>query len=432
MSALPRIGLIAGHGVDVAAWISKVRLPPTMNWRIIQNTNDVSPLDLEGLVWLWKPGIATELLPTERECLERWCRSIVVSRKNELIPIIVVSVDSLQSLDEESKEQSIRWLKSVHQMISRVYRRELKSWVPASMVDASRITMQVHSAESGQRLVDMLQRQRTSVALWHRQIRRQGEHCLAVGLVLVVLYFTLLLFTVPWMGSAKPKIRPTDPMAWARSDWQYHIKDCQQLLLAIQGRSLDKLSPAEQLRFNEHLRWLPISYDLLQQKRPTREVIRLRSQVEQLLQQMEGLVKEYCQTQPTNLTEQVAQKTIMGQLLDGVFEPRRPPTLLHDAAQRYWLSERAVTLLILSGMMEEPRTSPIAWPVILTFLKKRIEEAEDCRVHAPELKTAWLQELNAAQNWVEAALAKSPSITLDEVRQETTPNLLREAAGKSK
>jgi len=426
---MPKIGLIAGHGVDAAAWREHTSLPEAFDWRIITTGSEISPLDLSGLVWLWKPSQPAEQLAAERASLEQWVHSILRHRVNNLIPMVVAAVEPLNELDVDTREQALAWLKTVQKMLRKTYRKELQGWVPAALTDNSRIMLQADRPDSGHHLGETLARLRTTIVLWQARIRQQAERCLAVGVVLIALYVTLLLVTFPWKQHEQARTLPVAPQAWSHSDWQYHLKDCKQLVESIQGRPFEKLTPAEQLRFTEHLRWLPIALDWLQQKKSTREVIRLRAQVSELLSTLEGLVDTWTSVPTTSLVEQTALQSTSRQLLDGVFEPRPPPTILHQAAKRYWLNERSTTVQLLKGVFAQKSSMAVRLAEIKTTLQKSIEQADSCRVHAPELKTAWLQELNTSLDWVEKLLAKpAEAITLEECRKETTPSLIREAA----
>ncbi|MFT3883513.1 MAG: hypothetical protein QM703_28160 [Gemmatales bacterium] len=426
---LPRIGIIAGHGVDAAVWREHTQLPATYDWRIIETTSSVSPHDLSGFVWLWKPSLPVEQHNAERVGLQEWVRSILGHRENHLIPIVLAAVEPLSELNEEAKEQALGWLKSVQAMLKKTYHKELQGWVPAALTDQSRVMLQADRPDSGQHLADAITRLRTTIVHWQARIRRQAERCLAVGLMLIGLYVTLLLMTIPWKPREQVTARTMNPVSWTHQEWNYHLKDCRNLLTSVEGRPFEKLTPAEQARFTEHLRWLPISLDWLQQKRATREVIRLRSQVSELLSVMEGMVEAWTTTPAASLVEQVALQATSRQLLDGVFEPRPPPTTLHQAAKRYWVNERAITVQLLKGILSQKTALPIRLAEVNTALLKSIEQAESCRVHAPELKNAWLQELNTSQAWLEKLLAKpAVSISIEELRKEDTPTLLREAA----
>lgn len=430
--SLPRIALIAGHGVDAQAWLKQVELPATFDWQIISGDSVVNIHDLSGLIWLWQPRTDAALLRSEKDSLTQWCRSIVRSRQNNLMPIMVCATDTLLNLDEESKTICMKWLKSVHFMIRNTYRHLLRGWVPAALVDASRITLQASTPESGQHLVELLQRLMTTTTLWKQRIERQAERCLAVGLVLVAVYVAILLITFPWTPRQPQEKRLSEPVSWSRTEWQYHIKDCQQLMQALGGRTFDKLSPTEQQRFTEHLRWLPISHDLLMQMRSTKEVIRTRGQVHELLQQMEALVDAWTASTPVAVLDQVAQQAVTRQLLDGVFEPRQPPTMLHQVARRYWLGERTATVNSIKAIWAQNIPLQQKLTEMAASLKERTAQTENCRVHAPELKTAWLQELSAMQSWLESAITMPATITPEELKKETTPGLLREVVGEAK
>lgn len=426
---LPRIGIIAGNGVDAVAWRERTRLPSNYDWRSIESSSTVSPLDMSGLVWLWKPSLLAEHGNAERAGLELWVRSILCHRENHLIPIVLVAVDPFETLDVEVRKQATAWLKTVQTMLTRAYEEELQGWVPEALTDPSRIMLQADHPESGQHLSEVISRLRTTVILWQTRIRRQAERCLAVGVMLMVVYVVLLLMTIPWKPTETVRARTANPLSWSRSDWQYHLNDNRQLLQAIQGRSFDKLTPTEQSRFTEHLRWLPISLDWLLQKRSTREVIKLRAQVTEMLSTMEGMIETWTTTPAISLMEKTALQSMSRQLLDGVFEPRPPLTILHQAAQRFWLNERAITVQLLRGILTQKSALSIKLAEVNSTVQRSIEQAENCRVHAPELKNAWIQELNASQAWLERLLAKpTESITIEELRKEDTPTLLREAA----
>ena len=114
---MPKIGLIAGHGVDAAAWREHTSLPEAFDWRIIQTGSEISPLDLSGLVWLWKPSQPAEQLNAERASLEQWVYSILRHRVNNLIPMVMAAVEPLNELDVDIREQALAWLKTVQKML---------------------------------------------------------------------------------------------------------------------------------------------------------------------------------------------------------------------------------------------------------------------------------------------------------------------------
>ncbi len=425
---LPRIGIVAGHGVDVSSWLAVTQLPDSYDWYPIADSTKLSVHDLDGLLWLWKPGLSSDVMQAERNCLKQWCTSIVRSRNHQLMPIMVVATGSLQELDEQSKQQHARWLSSIEKMIRQTYRQEIRGWAPASLVDPSRILIQAKSPEEGRRLVDLLDRQRTSLALWQRRIHRQGERCLASGLALTTLYVSLLLLTVPWKASAKPAIRTTEPQAWAKADWQTHIKDCRALLQEVDSLPLEKLSAVQLQRINENLRWLPISLDLLQQKRSSREVIRLRGQVQELLQTMEGRIERWSQFEPGISVDAIQKHVSIQTILDGVFDPRLPPTTLHQVSQQFWVRQRAITLSWLKSLIFLDSAHPVMLSDLLSYCNQRRNTDELVRIHAPELKAAYLQELNVAIDWLEKAKSKPSSITRDDFANEAAPSLIRDAA----
>src|SRR5260221_9468096 len=113
---MPNIGLIAGNGVDAATCLEPTSLPEAFDWRIISTGSEISPLDLSGLVWLWKPSQPAEQLSAERASLEQWVHSILRHRVNNLIPMVVAAVEPLSELDNDTREQSLAWLKTVQKM----------------------------------------------------------------------------------------------------------------------------------------------------------------------------------------------------------------------------------------------------------------------------------------------------------------------------
>lgn len=426
---LPRIGIIAGHGVDAAAWREHIQLPAAYDWRIIESTSSVSPHDLSGFVWLWKPSLPVEQYDAERAGLQEWVRSILGHRENHLIPIVVAAVEPLHELNDEAKEQALGWLKSVQEMLKKTYHQELQGWVPTALTDQSRVMLQADRPDSGQHLADAITRLRTTIVLWQTRIRRQAECCLAIGIVLVILYFAMLFMTFPWTNRKQVRTRSNDMLSWTHQEWNYHLQDGRLLIESVQGRTFENLPAAEQTRFIEHLRWLPIALDWLKQKRSTREVIKLRSQATELLSAMESLVDIWT-TRPVNsMVDLAALQANTRQLLDGAFDPRPPPTTLHQAAQRYWLNERTIFVKTLHGILAQQGPLPVKLAEANTTLQKSMAQAEACRVHAPEIKNAWLQELNTSHAWLEKLLAKpAESITIEELRKEDAPTLLREAA----
>jgi hypothetical protein len=237
--------------------------------------------------------------------------------------------------------------------------------------------------------------------------------------MLAAAYFTLLFTTMYWKP-AKVDRHSADPLAWVKADWQYHLQDAEQLLSRIGKRGLADLTAPELQQFNEHLRWLPVSLDLLKQRRPTKETLQLRAGVEQLLSSMEILVTTWTSTPATFLLELTAQQLRAQQLLDGVFEPRPPPTALHQAAQRYWLQERQLTMLQLKSI------SPQTGGGLLSILQQRLTSCDNARIHAPELKAAWLQELTTTLQWIEKTLAQPDKKWSD----ESLPALLKESGVK--
>lgn len=423
MSVLPRVGLLAGHGVDVTAWQQRVTLPATCRWQVMQPDNSVSLLDLDALVWLWNPTLPPEPLQAERTSVRGWLQAALRTRKNQLIPFLLVATAPIPTSSSDPASPEPDWTTGTIQALKGIYRQELQSWVPASLVDSKRMAMQVDTQAGGVELSERVSTLRTTIHLWQRRQHRQAERCLAVGLILTALYVVLLLITVPWTTATAKPPRLAAPLSWSRSDWQYHLTDCQQLLQTSQGKPFEQLTVPEQERFTEHLRWLPISADLLEQRRPTKEVMRLRSQVQQLLNQMEGQVERWTNVSPTSPLEQAALQATRQQILNGVFEPRRPPTVLHQAAERYWLSERTLTLRSIQDILTQSQTVQIKLTELLILLRNRLTLVEASRVHAPELKAAWLQELTSCIAWIEKAQASGASESL--LQQDSAPLLLR-------
>lgn len=427
MSRPPRVGLLAGHSVDAVAWCEQVHLPEIYRWQILKQGNEVSLLDLDAWVWLWNPALPVEQLAADKSCIKQWVQSTLRTRQNRLIPMLIVATAPIPGQDQETPPPALEWLQSTAAMLKQGYHQELKGWMPKGLTDYSAITLQAVNAEDGKTLCERLGKLQAGITHWTGRIQRQAERCLAVGLVLTVIYLTLLLITIPWKASEPKPPKPADPLNWSRSDWQYHLTDCRQLLDSMQGRSFEKLTVPEQQRFTEHLRWLPISHDLLEQRRPTKEVLKLRGQVDTLLSQMEQLVDSWTKTPATSPVEQAAQQSLTQQLLESVFEPRRPPTVLHQAAQRYWLGERAMTLHQVKETLAQPRPLQIKLAEVLLLLRGKLTQAENSRVHAPELKTAWLQELSASITWIEQAQAQAGGVKAEALQSESTPTLLREA-----
>ena len=423
--SLPRIAVVAGHGVDPAAWLAQAQLPPAYDWHVVLDTSKVDIEQLAGVLWLWQPHVAQELLQAERESLLAWCRNVIRRRQNELLPFMVVATHPLDQLPEEERLIALQWLKTTVFLIKQVYRHELKGWTPASLIDPSRLTLQVNNPDAGRHLADLFQRQNAGIKVWKLRVRRRAERCLAVGIILVAAYLVILLATIPWTPSTPTINRQAVPVSWSRAEWQYHITDCRQLLQSLNGRSFEKLSPAEQQRFTEHLRWLPISNDVLQQKRPTSEVVRLRQQVHDLLQQMETLVNAWTSAAPASPVDAAVQLANARQLLDGVFEPRQPPTVLHQAARRYWVGERAATVQALQLHWQNQQPLPQKLHLLAGAIRERTQHADSCRVHAPELKTAWLAELSTSIAWLESRLATTTT-AIDPTKEDALPSLLRE------
>jgi hypothetical protein len=234
--------------------------------------------------------------------------------------------------------------------------------------------------------------------------------------------------TIPWVPGKQSQQQPAaNPLVWSQLDWQWHLSDCEKLIATLQQRSFDQLTAAEQERFLEHLRWLPVSLDLLAQRRPTREVVRLRKQVQDLLQQMEARLQTWADQPAESLLEQTARQKLLHQLLDQVFEPRKPPTVIHQAAQKYWKGERQLTLLMLQHMASSQQSFNQTLVMWLAWLKEKVPQVEKCRVHAPELKTAWLVELESTINWLEETLSKKEPVSMKLMMLESTPAMLREA-----
>ncbi len=192
------------------------------------------------------------------------------------------------------------------------------------------------------------------------------------------------------------------------------------MLSQMGNKSLQELTAPELQRFNQHLRWLPVSLDMLKQRRPTRELLYYRASVEEVLQSMEKIITDWTQNRTKTPLEWTAEQLLLAQVLDSVFEPRPAPTAIHLAAQRYWLQERQLTVLLLKS---SPATSPGA---LLSLLQQRKIACDNVRVHAPELKEAWEQELSMNIQVLENMVAQPAK-----PRQEfTLPKLLLEAGVK--
>lgn len=423
-----RIGLLAGHGVDGPAWMHQQPLPESFQWQYIQSADDISLIDLDSLVWLWDPTQPDDALAADAKAFLQWSSATLRVRQNRLIPILLVSTRKFEQLDHDAEQRAWQWQQTLLGKLKHACEHELKSWIPSALVDPSRVALQMAKPNEGARLTDYITRLRTTITLWQQRIHRQAERCLVAGLLMVGTCLVLLLTTIPWVPGKQLQQQPAaNPLVWSQHDWQWHLTDCEKLIASLQQRSFDQLTAAEQERFLEHLRWLPVSQDLLSQRRPTREVVRLRKQVQELLQQMESRVQTWADQPAVSLVEQTARQNLLHQLLDQVFEPRKPPTVIHQAAQKYWKGERQLTLLMLREMASKDQKLEQTLGLWLAWLKEKVPQVEQCRVHAPELKTAWLVELESTIIWLEKTLAKKEPVSKEQMQLDSTPALLREA-----
>ncbi len=417
MMAPRRLGIVASPGMDVQRWLKDCQLSQqfTVDWKQLALPSEVDH-QLDGLVWLWAPSHTEE---EQRLQSKRWQQYLTAmnQRCRQVLPIIIVTTEEL--LNDDTGQGARDELKQLVKQLRKSYQRDRQGWVPAELVDRARITMHVNDAAGGERLLSQMNLLMQSQTRWQEKSQRQAERCLAVGVLLAAAYFTLLFTTMYWKP-AKVDRRSADPLAWVKADWQYHLQDAQQMLFSIGKRGLAELTAPELQRFNEHLRWLPVSLDLLKQRRPTKETLQLRAGVEQLLSSMESLVTTWTSTPAISLLELTAQQLRAQQLLDGVFEPRPPPTALHQAAQRYWLQERRLTMLQLKS------ASPQTGGGILSILQQRLTSCDNARIHAPELKAAWLQELTSTLQWIEKTIAQPDKKWSD----ESLPTLLKESGVK--
>lgn len=406
MKSIPRWGILAGQSVDGDTWMQNAALPAGPRWITLQQPGDYSLIDLDGLAWLWQPRQNEEQLQQERLLFLPWARALIQARQNHLAPIILVAVEPLNELPEDDRQRAIEWLQGTTQQLKQLYRRELSGWVPAGLVDVSRITLQANGPEAGQRVADALSRLGTTVSLWKQKVHRQAERCLAAGLVLTLLYLSMLISTIFWKGKPAGTQRNQELVRWSPAEWQQHVSDCKLLLKQLHNRGYEQVSVEEQQRFNEHLRWLPISLDVLEQRRPTKEVQRWRNEVQTLLTQMETQLESWTKTSASTVMDRVSEQTRARQLLEGVFEPRRPPTVLHRAAAQYWQGERALLLAQLQAIVQGGTSRATMDGSLLSVVKEKYARLEPCRVHAPEMQTALLQELQSCIAWLETSLAK--------------------------
>jgi hypothetical protein len=403
-----RLGIIAPSDIDVTAWLEQCQLSQQFSaeWKHLQTPAEADA-SLEGIVWLWNQTTSSQ------EEQHRWQQYLsALARLPQAIPIIIVATGEVST---EGKEE----LKKLVSILRQRLMCDRQGWAPVEFVDRSRITLQVSDAAGGQRLLEQFTELQKSSSRWHEKSKQQAERCFTVGVILAAAYFSLLFTTMHWKPS-RAMNRSADPLAWVKADWEFHLSDAQQLLKTIGQRSLAELTVPEMQRFNEHLRWLPVSLDLLKQRRATKENLRFRTGVEQLLTTMESLVTNWTKTPQTNLLELTAEQLRVQQLLDGVFEPRQPPSVIHQATQRFWLQERALTLLQLKGL---PNRSNGA---MLSIVQQRLIACDNARIHAPELKAAWQQELTSVTQTLEKAVAQ-PQYKWSEA---TLPALLKEVGVK--
>jgi hypothetical protein len=421
MMTSPRWGILAGHGVDAQAWRQAALLPEGPRWISLQQQSEISLIDLDGLVWLWQPRLSEEQRADEQKHFLRWAQALVKARQNRLVPIILVAVEPVSTLPEDHRHDAMHWLAETNQQLRHIYQRELQGWAPPALVDISRVTLETSGSEAGRRVTDAMERLSTTIILWQRQTHRRAAQCLAAALLLTGLYLSMLISTLFWKGSPVKADQRRDVVRWSPTEWQYHTSDCRQLLEQLQGRGYEQLSVPEQQRFTEHLRWLPISNDVLEQRRPTKEIQRWRSEVQGLLTQMETQLEKWLPEPAGSVTERVAQQTRARHLLEGVFEPRRPPTVLHRQAARYWQGERSLLVEQLRAIHLASTERAAARYAMLNQLKERLSVVEQCRVHSPELQTALLQEIQSSIAWLEALLAKPES------SESNVPALLAES-----
>lgn len=392
MTATRRLGIVARHHDEAKRWLAACELDKQFHieWQLLHFPDDLRQR-LDGLVWLWQPTTSDEEAKAEKQRWGEHLRALHLHCDRPL-PVILVAPN-------EVTEESMPQLKVQAQSLRKSYLQRRQGWVPAELVDKSRITLQVTDATGGQRLLEQFTTLDRSLQRWLAQAQQQADRCLKVGIMLAAAYFTLLFSTMYWKPAKRDKASD-DPLTWVRADWQYHMTNCQALLKRIGGRPWSVLTVEEQQQFNHHLRWLPVSFDLLKQRRATKETLHLRAGIEQLLIALEAQVTAWTATPGTTLLALTDEQLSLQQMLDGVFEPRPPPTAFHQAAKRFWLQERDLTLLQLKSVTPQTRGG------ILSIVQQRLTAGENARVHAPELKAAWLQELTSTIQWIEKAMAQ--------------------------
>jgi hypothetical protein len=412
MTATRRLGIVARHHDEAKRWLAACELDKQFHieWQLLHFPDDLRQR-LDGLVWLWEPTSSDEDAKAEKQRWGEHLRALHVHCDRPL-PVILVAPN-------EVTEEGMPQLKTQAQSLRKSYLQRRQGWVPAELVDKSRITLQVTDASGGQRLLEQFTTLDRSLQRWLDQAQRQADRCLKVGIMLAAAYFTLLFSTMYWKPAKRDKAS-ADPLTWVRADWQYHMSNCQALLKRLGGRAWSLLSPEEQQQFNHHLRWLPVSFDLLNQRKATKETLHLRAGIAPLLSALEAHVTTWTTTPATTLVALTDEQLEIQQMLDGVFEPRPPPTAIHQAAKRFWLQERALALLQLKSATPKTRSS------MLSIMQARLAAAESARVHAPELKAAWLQELNSAIQWLEKAIAQPDK----KWPAESLPALLKESEVK--
>ncbi|HMO34827.1 MAG TPA: hypothetical protein PKA06_02180, partial [Gemmatales bacterium] len=280
-----RLGVVAKSVEQANHWLETCQLHQLSDWDyqtfVWPADTSATSLDtrLHGLIWLWEQVHSGE---AEKE-QERW-RSFLAACLTcfpKAVPIIIVASGDVTQAGKAQLREMVKQLR-------KAYVRSWHGWMPVEFADRSRITMQVKDAAGALRLLQHFSELKRDLQRWQEKAHVQAERCLTLGVLLTTVYLALLAATLFWKSTPSAD-RSSDPLVWVKKDWQYHLTDVRQMLSQMGNKSLQELTAPELQRFNQHLRWLPVSLDMLKQRRPTRELLYYRASVEEVLQSMEKI-----------------------------------------------------------------------------------------------------------------------------------------------
>jgi len=436
--ARPLVGVIATAGIDADAWLRQSLLPETHAWRL------VDPLDLPRqvvmVVWLWNPDPTPEQRRTNLRLVVRCHDRLLRQRGNRLVPSLFVASPVVTSEGET-------WRFEVQRLLRRFYTRRLKRMAPPALTDVHQITICDDSGRTGERIANQGRMLLMDITRWRGRMRRQAAGCLKAALTFTAAYVLVLLLSFPWNPSQREQPRPRPLLDWTWAQWRQHLDACRALLDRVGDRPWRALDRDTQASYTQYLRWLPVSFDLLGQRAANRQTERYQAEIQFLLSRMEEQVsqwialdvrkslpppfREWLALSPAlaNFVHWNAKQRLSEELLDYVFDPRPGPSELRRLAEQFWIDDRGYLQSLLHLALTRTNSPEEKLTAVVRILREQFKEREVSRVHAPNRKLAYLQELEQAIDWAMALQRSRKAVTMEDFNALSAPSLIRGAAG---